>query len=122
MPIANLTGKNNHTFAGHYITPEVQLYTDGACNSLFKAGGWAFALVHPKKTLTRSDCEPDTTNNRMEMTAVLEGLKALKRPCAIEIISDSSYVLQGMCSWMVKWKRYGWRLPNGANVKNLDLW
>ncbi len=107
--------------------PEVILFTDGACSGNPGPGGWAFVLRHPasQKELVRSGGEPDTTNNRMEMQAVIEGLSALTRPTVVELISDSSYVGDGMMKWMPKWKQNGWRrkAKNGwAEVKNEDLW
>ncbi len=81
---------------------QVQLYTDGACSGNPGPGGWAFILRDKltKKELEGSGGEASTTNNQMEMTAVIEGLKALKRPCRVELYSDSSYVLNGLQSWM----------------------
>jgi ribonuclease HI len=69
-----------------------------------------------------SGCERLTTNNRMELTAVIEGLRALKRPVSVEIITDSKYVGQGLTEWMPKWKGRGWKLPGNKPVKNLELW
>ena len=107
--------------------PIVILYTDGACKGNPGPGGWAFILRHPKteKLLERFGSEPDTTNNRMELQAVIEGLKALSKPSQVEVVSDSKYVLQGLEDWMPKWKRNGWRRKEGSSfkaVKNVDLW
>ena len=107
--------------------PEVVLYTDGACKGNPGPGGWAFVLQHPKsgKILERFGSEPETTNNRMELLAVIEGLQALSKPSRVEIVSDSKYVLQGLEDWMPKWKRNGWRRKEGNSfkpVKNVDLW
>ena len=107
--------------------PEVILYTDGACKGNPGPGGWAFVLQHPKsgKTLEHFGSEPDTTNNRMELLAVIEGLKTLSKPSIVELVSDSKYVLQGIEDWMPKWKQNGWRRKEGKSfkpVKNLDLW
>jgi len=106
---------------------EVQLFTDGACSGNPGPGGWAFILRHPAsgKELERSGCERETTNNRMELTAVVEGLKALKRSTTIELVTDSTYVGKGISEWMAKWKANGWRRREGqrwAEVKNEDLW
>ena len=106
---------------------DVILYTDGACKGNPGPGGWAFVLLHPKsgKILERFGGEPDTTNNRMELLAVIEGLKALTQSSCVKIISDSKYVLQGLEDWMPKWKKYGWqRKARSTNkpVKNVDLW
>ncbi|MDO4550451.1 MAG: ribonuclease HI [Planctomycetia bacterium] len=102
----------------------VYLYTDGACSGNPGPGGWAYILQHPGsgKEKTASGAEWETTNNRMELMAVIEGLRALNRPCAVEVISDSQYVLNGLKSWMDSWKQKGWRLSNKQPVKNMDLW
>ena len=101
----------------------VQLFTDGACSGNPGPGGWGFILRcnQTGKELERSAGEPETTNNRMELSAVIEGLKALKEPCNVTLFADSSYVLQGMQSWMKGWKKNGWRKKSGE-VKNVDLW
>jgi len=103
---------------------EVILYTDGGCSGNPGPGGWAYILRHPKtsKERERSGGEAETTNNRMEMQAVIEGLKALKHPTLIEIVTDSKYVGQGLTEWMPKWKMRGWRAAANKPVKNLDLW
>ena len=103
------------------------LFTDGACSGNPGPGGWAFVLRHPAsgKELVRSGGEPETTNNRMEMQAVVEGLSALTRPTDVELVTDSSYVGDGITKWMTKWKRNGWRRKGKggwAEVKNEDLW
>ena len=107
--------------------PETILYTDGACSGNPGPGGWAFVLYHAPsgKRLERSGGEPQTTNNRMELLAVVEGLSALKRPTTIRLVSDSTYVLNGLSKWMSSWKANGWRRKEKgrwAEVKNLDLW
>lgn len=106
---------------------EVQLFADGACSGNPGPGGWAFILRHPAsgKEMERSGGEPETTNNRMELTAVIRGLEALKRSSAIELITDSEYVGKGISQWMPKWKANGWRRKEGnrfAEVKNVELW
>jgi ribonuclease HI len=106
---------------------EVQLFTDGACSGNPGPGGWAFILRHPAtgKELERSGAERETTNNRMELTAVVEGLKALKRATTVELVTDSTYVGKGVSEWMSKWKANGWRRRDGDRwvpVKNEDLW
>ena len=108
-------------------TPEVQLFTDGACSGNPGPGGWAFILRHPAtgKELESSGGERETTNNRMEMTAVIRGLEALKRGARVEIISDSIYVGKGFSEWMPKWKLNGWRRREGGQlkpIKNEELW
>ena len=107
--------------------PEVQLFTDGACSGNPGPGGWAFILRHPGsgKELEQSGGEAETTNNRMELTAVVRGLEALNRPSHVELLTDSVYVGKGLSEWMAKWKANGWRRREGqrwAAVKNEDLW
>jgi ribonuclease HI len=106
---------------------EVQLFADGACSGNPGPGGWAFILRHPTtgKEMECSGGEPETTNNRMELTAVIRGLEALKRRTHVELITDSEYVGKGLTQWMPKWKANGWRRKEGsrwAEVKNEDLW
>jgi ribonuclease HI len=108
-------------------TCEVQLFTDGACSGNPGPGGWAFILRHRAtgKELEGSGGQRETTNNRMEMTAVIRGLEALKRPSRVEIISDSIYVGKGLSEWMPKWKLNGWRRREGGQlkpIKNEELW
>jgi ribonuclease HI len=107
--------------------PEVQLFTDGACSGNPGPGGWAFILRHPTsgKEIERSGAEQATTNNRMELTAVVRGLETLTRPTVVELLTDSVYVGKGLTEWMAKWKANGWRRREGkrwAEVKNEDLW
>jgi ribonuclease HI len=106
---------------------EVQLFADGACSGNPGPGGWAFILRHPAsgKQIERSGGERETTNNRMELTAVIRGLESLKRPAQVELVSDSTYVGKGLTEWMAKWKANGWRRrerDRWAEVKNEDLW
>lgn len=103
----------------------VHLYTDGACSGNPGPGGWAFILRHPAsgKGIERSGGNPSTTNNQMELTAVIEGLQALTRPCTVDLYSDSQYVLKGLDEWLAGWKRNGWRRgKERAPVKNVELW
>jgi ribonuclease HI len=107
--------------------PEVQLFADGACSGNPGPGGWAFILRHVKshKEKEASGGERESTNNRMELTAVIRGLEALTRATAVELVTDSTYVGKGLTEWMPKWKANGWRRrENGrwAEVKNEDLW
>ncbi len=107
--------------------PEVILYTDGACSGNPGPGGWAFILKHPQsgKELVRSGAEAETTNNRMELMAVIRGLEALKRPANVLLSTDSQYVGKGITEWLPCWKAQGWRRKEGkswAPVKNEDLW
>jgi ribonuclease HI len=107
--------------------PEVQLFADGACSGNPGPGGWAFILRHVKSGKEReaSGGERESTNNRMELTAVIRGLETLTRPAAVELVTDSIYVGKGLTEWLPKWKANGWRRrENGrwAEVKNEDLW
>ena len=105
-------------------TAEVVLFTDGACSGNPGPGGWAYILRHPGTGREASDsgAERDTTNNRMELTAVIEGLSALSKPTNVLLYSDSKYVLDGLEKWIVNWKRNGWRTASKEPVKNVDLW
>jgi ribonuclease HI len=106
---------------------EVQLFADGACSGNPGPGGWAFILRHPKtgKVLERCGAQRETTNNRMELTAVIRGLEALKRSASVELITDSIYVGRGLTEWLSKWKADLWRRREGKRlkeIKNEDLW
>jgi len=103
---------------------EVILYTDGGCSGNPGPGGWAYILKHPKtgKELERSGGAPESTSNRMEMQAVIEGFKAIKQPTSVEIVTDSKYTGLGLTEWMPKWKMRGWRAAANKPVKNLELW
>ena len=104
--------------------PRVLLYTDGACSGNPGPGGWAYILRHPASGKEReaSGGEAMTTNNRMELRAVIEGLTAITRPSAVELYSDSKYVLHGLEEWMAGWKAKGWRTAGKKPVKNVELW
>lgn len=104
--------------------PVVHLFTDGACSGNPGPGGWAFILRHPVSKAEResSGGEPATTNNRMELRAVIEGLTALTRRSRVELYSDSKYVLDGLKSWLASWKKRGWKTVDKKPVKNVDLW
>jgi len=102
---------------------DVVIYTDGACKGNPGPGGWGVLLRSPdgsEKELFGGELE--TTNNRMEMTAVIEALAALKRPCAVVLHLDSQYVLKGITEWLVGWKAKGWKTASKQPVKNVDLW
>ena len=108
-------------------SPEVVLFTDGACSGNPGPGGWAYILRHPDsgKEAAASGAEPQTTNNRMELTAVVRGLEQLKRPTVVELVTDSVYVGTGLSEWLPKWKAQGWRRKEKGRfvpVKNEDLW
>ncbi len=100
----------------------VELYTDGACRGNPGPGGWAALLVSGGQRKEVSGAEAATTNNRMELMAAIEGLKALKRRCAVDLYTDSKYVLQGATEWLPNWKARGWRTAAREPVKNQDLW
>ena len=100
----------------------VTLITDGSCLGNPGPGGWAAILRHGKHKRELSGSDPGTTNNRMEMTAVLEGLSALGEPCQVTIEIDSQYVKKGITEWMAGWKRRGWKTASKQPVKNQDLW
>ena len=101
---------------------EVELFTDGSCLGNPGPGGWAALLRCDGVERMLEGAEPDTTNNRMELTAAIEGLAALKRPCAVTLTTDSEYVRQGITSWMAGWKRRGWKTSARRPVRNQDLW
>jgi ribonuclease HI len=101
---------------------EVQIYTDGACRGNPGPGGWAALLIAGEQRKEVSGAETATTNNRMELTAAIEGLSALKRRCRVLLYTDSKYVLQGITEWLPQWKARGWRTAAREPVKNKDLW
>ena len=102
-------------------TKRVIIYTDGACRGNPGPGGWGVVLIWGQHRRELSGGESSTTNNRMELTAVIRGLEALKRPVDLDIYSDSSYVVQGVTKWLPNWIKRGWRRPKGE-LLNVDLW
>lgn len=98
------------------------MYTDGACRGNPGPGGWGVILSYQNEEKTLNGFEPDTTNNRMELTAAIEGLRALKRACDVDLKTDSKYVMQGINDWMSNWKSNGWNTAAKKPVKNADLW
>jgi len=100
----------------------VELYTDGACLGNPGPGGWAALLRFNGTEKELSGGDPDTTNNRMEMQAVIEGLKALSRPSTVTVYTDSQYVQKGITEWINGWKAKGWKTAAKKPVKNVDLW
>lgn len=100
----------------------VEIFTDGACSGNPGPGGWGAILRWGGNERELSGGEADTTNNRMELTAAIEALKALKRPVQVDIHTDSTYVRDGITSWIHGWKRNGWRTAAKKPVKNADLW
>jgi len=100
----------------------VIMYTDGACSGNPGPGGWGAVLMTGQHRKELFGGERDTTNNRMEMMAVIRGAEALKRGCSVDIYTDSKYVMQGMTEWLDGWKKRGWRTASKQPVKNVDLW
>ncbi|WP_133127085.1 ribonuclease HI [Legionella nagasakiensis] len=100
----------------------IEIYTDGACKGNPGPGGWGVLLRYQGQEKTLHGAESHTTNNRMELTAAVKALEALKRPCQVELYTDSQYLRQGMTNWMVQWKKNGWRNAKKEPVKNVDLW
>lgn len=100
----------------------VVIYTDGACSGNPGPGGWGSVLMYRGHRRELSGGEKQTTNNRMEMMAVIAALEALKRSCKIQLHTDSTYVMKGMTEWMVAWKARGWKTAAKKPVKNVDLW
>lgn len=102
---------------------DVVIYTDGACKGNPGPGGWG-VLLRSAEGAEKELCggEPETTNNRMEMMAVLQALRALKRPCNVVLHLDSQYVLKGITEWLPGWKAKGWKTASKQPVKNVDLW
>jgi len=104
------------------MTDTVEIFTDGACRGNPGPGGWGVLLRYRGHEKTLSGAEKQTTNNRMELTAAIEGLDALKRRCAVTLTTDSQYVRDGITKWVPNWKRWGWQTKNKTPVKNQDLW
>lgn len=101
---------------------QVVIYTDGACKGNPGPGGWGAVLRSGAQEKELFGGEPGTTNNRMELMAVIQALAALKRPCAVQLYLDSQYVRQGITEWIAGWKARGWRTSTKQPVKNVDLW
>ncbi len=101
---------------------EVVIYTDGACRGNPGPGGWGALLIAGDKRRELSGSEPQTTNNRMELTAAIEALRALKRPVPVTLYTDSKYVCTGVQEWLPAWKARGWKTADRKPVKNQDLW
>ncbi len=101
---------------------EVEIYTDGACRGNPGPGGWGVWMIAGGHEKELFGGDADTTNNRMELMAVIEALRALKRPCKVVLHTDSQYVQKGISEWIHKWKARGWRTADKKLVKNVDLW
>jgi ribonuclease HI len=104
------------------ISSDIVIYTDGACSGNPGPGGWGSLLLFNGHRRELSGGEPDTTNNRMELQAVISAMNALKRPCKVTIHTDSVYVMKGMIEWLPQWKKRNWRTAAKKPVKNVDLW
>lgn len=100
----------------------VEIYTDGACKGNPGPGGWGVLLRYKSNEKCIYGAELLTTNNRMELTAAIKALQSLKRPCEVNLYSDSQYLRQGMMTWLFQWKKNGWRNSKREPVKNADLW
>ena len=104
------------------ISPNVELFTDGACSGNPGPGGWGVILRWRNTERELFGGEPSTTNNRMELLAVIEGLRALKKPCRVAVYTDSQYVQKGMTQWLEGWKAKDFRVKGGGYRPNHDLW
>lgn len=104
------------------MTSPVVIHTDGACSGNPGPGGWGAVLQYNGTVKELSGGAPHTTNNQMELTAAIEALNALKRPCAVEMYTDSQYVKNGINGWLHGWKRNGWKTADKKPVKNVELW
>lgn len=105
------------------MTTRVEIFTDGACSGNPGIGGWGAVLRYKDVEKELSGGEIETTNNRMELTAVIEALSALKKTCNISLYTDSKYVMCGITKWLPNWKKNGWKTANkNKGVKNIDLW
>ncbi|WED44207.1 ribonuclease HI [Legionella cardiaca] len=100
----------------------IKIYTDGACKGNPGVGGWGALLRYNGHEKTLYGAEPHTTNNRMELTAAIKALEALKRPCEVDLYTDSQYLRLGMTTWIAQWKKNNWRNSKREAVKNADLW
>lgn len=104
------------------MTEAVEIFADGACRGNPGPGGWGALLRYKGKEKELFGAEAETTNNRMELTAVIKALESMKRPCKINVTLDSKYVLDGIQSWIENWKKRGWKTASKKPVKNEDLW
>jgi ribonuclease HI len=104
------------------VTEHVEIFTDGACRGNPGPGGWGALLRHGGHEKQMHGGERETTNNRMELTAAIMALESLKRPCKVDLTTDSQYVRQGITEWITNWKKRGWKNSARKPVKNADLW
>lgn len=120
--MADLLAGRDDPVAASAPAAHVVMYTDGSCKGNPGPGGWGAWLTSGTHERELSGGEPLTTNNRMELTAVIEGLTALKKPSSVVLYTDSQYVRQGITQWIHKWKSRGWKTRDNKPVKNADLW
>ncbi|MDP1597525.1 ribonuclease HI [Phenylobacterium sp.] len=104
------------------MTPQVVIYSDGACSGNPGPGGWGAVMISGEHVRDICGGEPATTNNRMELMAAIQALEALKKPCKVELHTDSTYVMKGISEWIHGWKKRGWMTADKKPVKNDDLW
>lgn len=104
------------------MSVDTEIYTDGACRGNPGPGGWGVLMRHKGHEKTLYGAEAQTTNNRMELMAAIQGLESLTRPCQVRVTTDSKYVQQGIQEWLANWKRRGWKTAARKPVKNVDLW
>lgn len=104
------------------MTPQVVIYSDGACSGNPGPGGWGAVMISGEHVRDICGGEPATTNNRMELMAAIQALEALKKPCKVELHTDSTYVMKGISEWIHGWKKRGWLTADRKPVKNDDLW
>lgn len=104
------------------MNDRVKIYTDGACRGNPGPGGWGVLLIFKGKQKELFGGENPTTNNRMEMTAAIKALQSLKKPCQVDLYTDSQYLRKGITEWVENWKQRGWKTASRKPVKNVDLW
>jgi ribonuclease HI len=117
-----LYNKPEHTSLTMTTTKRIDIYTDGACSGNPGPGGWGSVLLWGDHRRELSGGERDTTNNRMEMLAVIRAMEALKRPSSVNLYTDSVYVMKGITEWLPNWKKRNWRTASRQPVKNAELW
>ena len=119
----NAEPKNPKNTQNPQNSKQVEIYTDGSCKYNPGPGGWGAVLVYKKKEKEMCGGEAETTNNRMELTAAIEALSALKEPCRVTLCSDSKYLIDGLSKgWAKSWKRNGWKKSDKSPALNADLW
>src|ERR1700756_5430100 len=122
-PACAITGSTNETSRQASVSEQhVVIHTDGACSGNPGPGGWGAILKSGAHVKELNGGEPHTTNNRMELMAAIAALEALKRPCLVDLHTDSQYLRNGIMTWIKQWKRNGWRTADRKPVKNEDLW